>query len=46
MTYKGIVKRGLSELEGEITLPEGPLVMSIPDDQVAIDIHASVIASK
>jgi hypothetical protein len=43
MIYKGIVKRGLIELEGEVILPEGTRVSIIPDEPVAIDIHMSAI---
>jgi hypothetical protein len=46
MIYKGIVKRGLIELEGEISLPEGTRVSVIPDKPLAIDIHTSAITMK
>ncbi len=40
MTHRGIVKRGLIELEGEVTLPEGARVSVIPEEPVAIDSRA------
>ena len=46
MIYRGIVKRGLIELEGEVILPEGTRVSVIPKDPRAIDIQTSVIALK
>jgi hypothetical protein len=45
MIYKGIVKRGPIAL-GEVILPEGTRVSIIPDESVAIDIHASAITLK
>jgi hypothetical protein len=46
MTYKGIVKRGLVELIGEVTLPEGARVSVILEESVAIDNRASAMALK
>jgi hypothetical protein len=41
MTYRGIVKGRLIELEGEITLPEGTRVSVIPEEPLAIDSRTS-----
>ena len=41
MVYRGIVKRGLIELEGEVILPEGTRVSVIPEEPCAIDIQGS-----
>jgi hypothetical protein len=46
MTYRGIVKRGLIELEGEVTLSEGTRVSVIPEEPVAIDIRAFTMTLK
>ena len=46
MTYGGIVKRGLIELEGEVILPEGTRVSIIPEESVAIDNQASAMTLK
>jgi hypothetical protein len=46
MTYRGIVKRGLIELEGEVILPEGTRVSVIPEEPGAIDIRASTVNLK
>jgi hypothetical protein len=46
MVYKGIVKRGLIELEGEASLPEGTRVSVVPEEPCAIDIQTSAIALK
>ena len=41
MTYRGVVKRGLIELEGEVTLPEGTRVSVAPEEPLAIDSRTS-----
>jgi hypothetical protein len=46
MVYKGIVKRGLIELEGECILLEGTRVSVIPEEPCAIDIQTSAITLK
>jgi hypothetical protein len=46
MTYKGIVKRGLIELEGKVTLPEGARVSVIPEESLVIDNRASALTLK
>jgi hypothetical protein len=46
MTYRGIIKRGLIELEGEVTLPEGTCVGVIPDELLAIDGRTSIMTLK
>jgi hypothetical protein len=46
MTYRGIVRRGLIELEGAITLPEGTRVSVIPEEPLAIDIRTSTMTLK
>jgi hypothetical protein len=46
MTYKGIVKRGLIELEGKVTLPEGARVSVIPEESLVIDDRASAMTLK
>ena len=38
MTYKGIVKGKLVELEGDVTLPEGTRVNVIPEEIATINI--------
>lgn len=46
MAYKGTVKGGLIELEGEVTLPEGTCVSVIPEELVVVDIRASATTLK
>jgi hypothetical protein len=46
MTYRGTVKRGLIELEGEVILPEGTRVSVIPEESMAPDKRASVMTLK
>jgi hypothetical protein len=46
MTYRGIVKRGLIELEGEVTLPEGIRVSVTPEEPLAIDSRTSTMTLK
>jgi hypothetical protein len=46
MIYRGIVKRGLIELEGEFILPEGTRVSVIPEEPCAIDKEMSAITLK
>jgi hypothetical protein len=46
MTYRGIVKSGLIELEGEITLPEGTRVSVTPEELLAIDSRTSTMTLK
>jgi hypothetical protein len=46
MIYTGTVKRGLIELEGEVTLPEGARVSVILEESVAIDNRASAMTLK
>jgi hypothetical protein len=46
MTYRGIVKRGLIELEGEVILPEGTRVSVIVEEPVAVDIRACAMTLK
>ena len=43
MTYRGIVKRGLIELEGEVTLAEGTRVSVTPEEPLAIDSRTSAL---
>ncbi len=38
MTYKGIVKGNVIELEGEATLPEGTRVSIIPEQPVPVTV--------
>ena len=38
MTYKGIVKGKLVELEGDVTLPEGTRVNVIPEETATVNI--------
>jgi hypothetical protein len=38
MTYKGIVKGKLVELEGDVTLPEGTRVSVIPEETATVNI--------
>jgi hypothetical protein len=40
MTYKGIVKGKLIELEGDVTLPEGTRVSVIPEESAKVNIPA------
>jgi hypothetical protein len=40
MTYKGIVKGKLIELEGDVTLPEGTRVSVIPEESTKVNIPA------
>jgi hypothetical protein len=44
MTYRGAVKRGLIEVEGDVTLPEEARVNVIFEESVAIDNRASAMA--
>jgi hypothetical protein len=46
MTYRGIVKRGLVELEEEVTLPEGTRVSVTPEEPLAIDSRTSTMTLK
>ena len=46
MTYRGIVKRGLIELEGEVTLAEGTRVSVTPEEPLAIDSRTSAMTLK
>ena len=46
MIYRGIVKRGLIELEGAVILPEETHVSVIPEEPYAIDIQTSAITLK
>jgi hypothetical protein len=46
MTCRGIVKRGLIELEGEVTLPEGTRVSVTPEEPLAIDSQTSAMTLK
>jgi hypothetical protein len=46
MTYRGIVKRRLIELEGEVILPKKTRVSIIPEESVAIDNQASAMTLK
>jgi hypothetical protein len=46
MTYRGIVKRGLIELKGEITLPEGSRVSVTPEEPLAIDSRTPTMTLK
>ncbi len=46
MTYRGIVKRGVIELKGEVILPEGTRVSVIAEEPVAVDIRASAMTLK
>ncbi|HEX9871712.1 MAG TPA: hypothetical protein VGC99_24550 [Candidatus Tectomicrobia bacterium] len=46
MTYRGVVKRGLIELEGEVTLPEGTRVSVAPEEPLAIDSRTSTMTLK
>jgi hypothetical protein len=41
MVYRGIVKKGLIELEGEVILPTGTRVGVIAEEPCAIDIQGS-----
>jgi hypothetical protein len=38
MTYKGLVKGKLVELEGDVTLPEGTRVNVIPEETATVNI--------
>jgi hypothetical protein len=46
MIYRGIVRRGLIELEGEVILPEGTRVSVIAEEPRAIDTWTSTITLK
>jgi hypothetical protein len=46
MIYRGIVKRGLIELEGDVTLPEGTRVSVITEELLAIDGRTSTMPLK
>jgi hypothetical protein len=46
MVYRDIVRRGLIELEGKVSLPEGTRVDVIPEGPCAIDIRTSAITLK
>jgi hypothetical protein len=46
MTYRGIVKRRLIDLEGEVTLPEGTRVSVTPEEPLAIDSRTSTMTLK
>jgi hypothetical protein len=46
MTYRGIVKRGLIELEGEVTLTEGTRVSVTPEEPLTIDSRTSAMTLK
>jgi hypothetical protein len=46
MTYKGIVKGKLIELEGDVTLPEGTRVSVIPEESATVNIPAPPLSLK
>lgn len=46
MTYKGIVKGNVIELEGEATLPEGMCVSVIPEQPVTVGVPQHPMALK
>lgn len=46
MTYKGIVKGKLIELEGDITLPEGTRVNVIPEETATVNIPGPSLTLK
>ena len=46
MTYRGIVKEGLIELEGDVTLAEGTRVSVTPEEPLAIDSRTSTMTLK
>jgi hypothetical protein len=43
---RDIVKSGLTELEGDVTLPEGTLRQCSPDELLAIDSRTSAMTLK
>jgi hypothetical protein len=46
MTYKGIVKGKLVELEGDVTLPEGTRVNVIPEETATVNISEPSLTLK
>lgn len=46
MTYKGIVKGKVVELEGDVTLPEGTRVHIIPEEMATVNIPESSLTLK
>ena len=46
MTYKGVVKGNVIELEGEAALPEGTRVSIIPEEPAAISVTQKVMTLK
>jgi hypothetical protein len=46
VTYKGVVKGNVIELEGEAALPEGTRVSIIPEEPAAISVTQQVMTLK